>query len=102
MIYYGFEFDYNFCCSEEELCEVVNDETGEKALVACVNGTIGNTSTIESLLLNVEDSFFNGTTDNETKHCTKTEFGCCPDWTTIAQGKNNEGCPEFVLGKNYT
>ncbi|KAL3985162.1 Kunitz/Bovine pancreatic trypsin inhibitor domain family protein [Acanthocheilonema viteae] len=87
---------------EDELCEVVNDETGEKAMIACGNDTIDNRSgtidAIEKLLLDVEDLFFNGTYDNETKHCTQTEFGCCPDWTAIAEGKNNEGCPQFVLG----
>lgn len=80
---------------------MVSDETGEKAMVDCKNGTTDNTSTIEKLLLDVEDLSSNSTSDNETRHCAKTEFGCCPDWITIAEGANNEGCPEFVLGVYY-
>lgn len=35
---------------------------------------------------------------NVTKHCSKTEFKCCPDWYTPAEGKDYKGCPTFVLG----
>lgn len=37
---------------------------------------------------------------NGTIHCSKTEFKCCPDWYTAADGANNLGCPEFELGKS--
>lgn len=41
----------------------------------------------------------NMTDENATIHCSKTEFGCCPDWYTPAEGPNNQGCEEFVLGE---
>ncbi|VDO17995.1 unnamed protein product, partial [Brugia timori] len=99
----GEESEQSISSSEEKLCEVINDETGDKALIACGNDTItDNTNiTITMLLDDEDDLFLNGTSGNATtttKHCSKTEFGCCPDWITIASGKNNEGCPEFVLG----
>uniref|UniRef100_A0A915Q5B9 Papilin n=1 Tax=Setaria digitata TaxID=48799 RepID=A0A915Q5B9_9BILA len=79
--------------SQEYLCEVMNDESGEKVLIACKNGTI------EKMLLDGGDLLANYTYDNETsKHCSKTEFGCCSDWITPAEGKDNQGCPQFVLG----
>lgn len=31
-------------------------------------------------------------------HCSKTEFGCCPDWYTAANGTDFVGCPEFEIG----
>lgn len=74
---------------------MVNDETGDKALVACANGT---TDEVVEILSVTEDIFLNSTFYNETKHCSKTKFGCCPDWITAAEGNNNEGCPEFILG----
>lgn len=67
-------------------------------MVTCENGTADNSSIIEKMLSNADNLFSDSIYDNETKHCSKTEFGCCPDWTTIAEGKNNEGCPQFVLG----
>ncbi|KAK6107830.1 Kunitz/Bovine pancreatic trypsin inhibitor domain family protein [Brugia pahangi] len=99
----GEESEQSISSSEEKLCEVINDETGDKALITCGNDTItDNTNiTITMLLDDEDDLFLNGTSGNATttaKHCSKTEFGCCPDWITIASGKNNEGCPEFVLG----
>ncbi|CAJ0561770.1 unnamed protein product, partial [Mesorhabditis spiculigera] len=74
--------------SADGLCTVTNED-GEEAKVDCkTNATL------------VEDDIFGNSTDggNATIHCSKTEFGCCPDWSTPAEGKNNEGCPEFVLG----
>lgn len=35
---------------------------------------------------------------NQTIHCSKTEFGCCPDWYTPAERPNYGGCTSFVLG----
>ncbi|OZC05173.1 hypothetical protein X798_07848 [Onchocerca flexuosa] len=94
----GEESEQSLKSSQEGLCEVMNNETGEKALLACENGTFDNTSIIEKMLVDDDDLFSNTTYDNETKHCSKTEFGCCPDWITTAEGKNNLGCPQFVLG----
>uniref|UniRef100_A0A915E0B4 Uncharacterized protein n=1 Tax=Ditylenchus dipsaci TaxID=166011 RepID=A0A915E0B4_9BILA len=51
---------------------------------------------VQELLEAVEDG--NATVSNMTKHCYKTEFKCCPDWYTPAEGINNEGCPQFTLG----
>ena len=39
-------------------------------------------------------------TGNETLHCSKSEFGCCPDWYSPAEGEANLGCPMFVLGES--
>lgn len=37
-------------------------------------------------------------TEPADKHCSRTEFGCCPDWYTAAEGKNFLNCPEIELG----
>ncbi|TKR89373.1 hypothetical protein L596_013487 [Steinernema carpocapsae] len=74
---------------EEEQCQVTNEE-GEVATVACATG--GNQTEIEDLLEGEE------TGENVTIHCSKTDFGCCPDWYTPAEGEDHAGCPEFVLG----
>ncbi|MCP9259675.1 Papilin [Dirofilaria immitis] len=91
--------------SQEELCEVMNDETGDKVLVACGNGTFSNASIIERILFDDDDDLFSNITySNETKHCSKTEFGacnetnfgCCLDGVTLARGSNYEGCGEPI------
>uniref|UniRef100_A0A1I7RSD0 Papilin n=1 Tax=Bursaphelenchus xylophilus TaxID=6326 RepID=A0A1I7RSD0_BURXY len=75
----------------EKECEVTNEETGEVASILCA--AANETLEIADLLLG------NETEDgNATKHCSKTEFGCCPDWYTPAEGKDFLGCPEFILG----
>ncbi|PIC23283.1 hypothetical protein B9Z55_017035 [Caenorhabditis nigoni] len=75
----------------DALCSVTN-ENGEAANVEC--------ATIAPITALLEDVFGNETdsASNETLHCSKSEFGCCPDWFTAATGKNNEGCPSFTLG----
>ncbi|KAK0412851.1 hypothetical protein QR680_006447 [Steinernema hermaphroditum] len=70
---------------EDEQCQVTNEE-GEVATVSC--GT--NATEVEDLL--------EGEGANVTIHCSKTKFGCCPDWYTAAEGENHAGCPQFVLG----
>uniref|UniRef100_A0A158R5U1 Papilin n=1 Tax=Syphacia muris TaxID=451379 RepID=A0A158R5U1_9BILA len=45
-----------------------------------------------------DEVFDNETDSNATVSCTKTKYGCCPDWVNAAEGPNNEGCVEFVLG----
>lgn len=41
----------------------------------------------------------NDTEGNMTEiHCSKTEFGCCQDWYSAAEGPDFAGCPEFELG----
>lgn len=75
---------------EEKLCEVTNEE-GETAQVSC--SATKEPSLGEALLLSV-----NETDENATKHCSKTDFGCCPDWYTPAEGPDFAGCPSFVLG----
>ncbi|ETN71695.1 hypothetical protein NECAME_19214, partial [Necator americanus] len=70
-------------------CQVTNEE-GEMATVDC--------AVANSTATDVEDLFGNGTDTNVTMHCSKSEFGCCPDWFTPAEGPNNAGCPVFVLG----
>ncbi|CAD6186601.1 unnamed protein product [Caenorhabditis auriculariae] len=72
------------------LCNVTSGD-GEEASVECAIMQ-GNATLLEG------DLFGNGTDANGTVHCSKTEFGCCPDWYTPAEGKNKEGCPEFELG----
>lgn len=48
----------------------------------------------------LDNDYIDNTTiiGNVTKHCSKTEFKCCPDWYTPAEGKDYKGCPTFVLG----
>ncbi|MFH4974442.1 hypothetical protein AB6A40_001151 [Gnathostoma spinigerum] len=75
-----------------EMCEVSNAETGESATVQCAPASALN-ETIE-----IEDLLDNITARNESEHCSKSEFGCCPDWYTPATGKDNEGCPIFTQG----
>uniref|UniRef100_A0A914QFX4 BPTI/Kunitz inhibitor domain-containing protein n=1 Tax=Panagrolaimus davidi TaxID=227884 RepID=A0A914QFX4_9BILA len=75
-----------------EECEVTNEKTGETVKIPCAEAA-GN-ATVDAL-----DLFLSNDTDeNATIHCSKTEFGCCPDWYTPAEGPNKEGCPEFILG----
>uniref|UniRef100_A0AC34GKC7 Uncharacterized protein n=1 Tax=Panagrolaimus sp. ES5 TaxID=591445 RepID=A0AC34GKC7_9BILA len=75
-----------------EECEVTNEATGETVKISCAEAA-GN-ATVDAL-----DLFLSNDTDeNATIHCSKTEFGCCPDWYTPAEGPNKEGCPEFILG----
>lgn len=71
------------------LCEVTNKKTGVKVNVSC---SLGN-GTIEDAEL-----FENITAADATLHCSKSKYGCCPDWVTPAEGKNNEGCPKYILG----
>ncbi|KAK6029072.1 Kunitz/Bovine pancreatic trypsin inhibitor domain protein, partial [Ostertagia ostertagi] len=68
----------------------VKSENGETATVDCA---AANATTTD-----FDGLFGNGTDGNGTMHCSKSEFGCCPDWFTPAEGPNNAGCPEFVLG----
>ncbi|KIH45173.1 thrombospondin type 1 domain protein, partial [Ancylostoma duodenale] len=70
-------------------CQVTNEQ-GEIATIECA---VANATTTD-----VDDLFGNGTDTNATMHCSKSEFGCCPDWFTAAEGPNNAGCPVFVLG----
>ncbi|VDM61275.1 unnamed protein product [Angiostrongylus costaricensis] len=67
----------------------VTNEKGEMATIECA---ASNSTAIDM------DLFGNETDTNSTKHCSKTEFGCCPNWVTPANGPNNAGCPIFVLG----
>uniref|UniRef100_A0A1I7XIJ1 ADAM_spacer1 domain-containing protein n=1 Tax=Heterorhabditis bacteriophora TaxID=37862 RepID=A0A1I7XIJ1_HETBA len=73
-------------------CQVTN-ENGDVATVECAAANITSDGT---------DLFGNETDTNKTIHCSKSEFGCCPDWFTAAEGKNNEGCAEFILVKKIT
>ncbi|KAH7730490.1 thrombospondin [Aphelenchoides avenae] len=77
--------------SEEEQCEVTSEETGETVKIPCASTK--EPSLGDALLLSLND-----TDENATKHCSKTEFGCCPDWYTPAEGPSFAGCPSFVLG----
>ncbi|EPB74918.1 Kunitz/Bovine pancreatic trypsin inhibitor domain protein [Ancylostoma ceylanicum] len=70
-------------------CQVTNEQ-GEMATVDC--------AVANATVTDVDDLFGNGTDTNATMHCSKSEFGCCPDWFTAAEGPNNAGCPVFVLG----
>uniref|UniRef100_A0A915C8V4 Papilin n=1 Tax=Parascaris univalens TaxID=6257 RepID=A0A915C8V4_PARUN len=74
---------------EEDMCEVKSEETGEVASVECK---------VANVTLEAEELLDNVTAENITVHCSKTEFGCCPDWTSPAEGKDNKGCPVFVQG----
>ncbi|KAI6189901.1 hypothetical protein M3Y97_00058300 [Aphelenchoides bicaudatus] len=78
--------------TEEDECEATNEETGEIAKILC--SAINKTSDFAEALLLGNDT----DVENQTIHCSKTEFGCCPDWYTPAEGKDFAGCPEFVLG----
>ncbi|KJH46710.1 Kunitz/Bovine pancreatic trypsin inhibitor domain protein [Dictyocaulus viviparus] len=70
-------------------CTVTN-EKGETVTLDCA---LANRTTME-----MQDLFGNETDTNATLHCSKTKFGCCPDWFNPAEGPNNDGCPTFVLG----
>ncbi|GMR58285.1 hypothetical protein PMAYCL1PPCAC_28480, partial [Pristionchus mayeri] len=74
---------------KEEMKECkLTSEDGTEASVDC-GVMAGN-------LTDVEEGDLMG---NETTiHCSKTEFGCCPDWYTPASGAGNEGCETFVQG----
>ncbi|KAK6040480.1 hypothetical protein COOONC_22014 [Cooperia oncophora] len=61
--------------------------------MATVDCSVANATTTD-----LDGLFGNGTDGNATMHCSKSEFGCCPDWVTPAEGKNNAGCPTFTLG----
>lgn len=76
-------------------CEVTNEKTGEKTKILC-SFTISpsNNDEIENLLLSINAT----ESENSTKHCSKTKFGCCPDWYTPAEDKNQKGCIKFKLG----
>ncbi|KAI1722741.1 ADAMTS-like protein 2 [Ditylenchus destructor] len=79
---------------EETKCEVTDEKTGEAIQVPC-SVTIPP-QTVEDILGGEDE---NGTMgQNITKHCSKTEFGCCPDWYTPAESTDYAGCPEFTLG----
>uniref|UniRef100_A0A914S533 BPTI/Kunitz inhibitor domain-containing protein n=1 Tax=Parascaris equorum TaxID=6256 RepID=A0A914S533_PAREQ len=67
----------------------LSEETGEVASVECK---------VANVTLEAEELLDNVTAENITVHCSKTEFGCCPDWTSSAEGKDNKGCPVFVQG----
>uniref|UniRef100_A0A7E4W9T4 Papilin n=1 Tax=Panagrellus redivivus TaxID=6233 RepID=A0A7E4W9T4_PANRE len=75
---------------EPETCEVTNEASGDKVSVPC-----GLNATVDDL-----DAFLSNETEpeNVTIHCSKTEFGCCPDWYTTAEGPAHAGCPEFIQG----
>ncbi|GMS79468.1 hypothetical protein PENTCL1PPCAC_1643 [Pristionchus entomophagus] len=74
---------------KEEMKECkLTSEDGTEASVDC--GLMSGNGT------DVEEGDLMG---NETTiHCSKTEFGCCPDWYTPAAGAGNEGCESFVQG----
>uniref|UniRef100_A0A914I3N7 Papilin n=1 Tax=Globodera rostochiensis TaxID=31243 RepID=A0A914I3N7_GLORO len=81
------------------LCEIVNQDTMEKFQIPCADTVLAAANETVELLKMAEDEAIGGTnaTDGE-KHCSKSEFGCCPDWSTPAEGPNYAGCPKFVLG----
>nr|CAD2169296.1 unnamed protein product [Meloidogyne enterolobii] len=73
---------------KEELC-TLESQTGERLQIPCT--TIAPSVVVGDLLkANVSE--------NETINCSKTEFGCCPDWYTPAEGPELAGCPVFTLG----
>ncbi|CAI4225042.1 unnamed protein product [Auanema sp. JU1783] len=76
--------------AEPAECQVTN-ENGDEATVDCKAANLTATEDFDLLGNETIDG-------NATIHCSKTEFGCCPDWYTPASGKNNEGCESFVLG----
>ncbi|KAI6186600.1 hypothetical protein M3Y98_00150400 [Aphelenchoides besseyi] len=87
---------------EDDQCEVTNEETGEVVNITCsaANKTTGADDDIANLLLG-DGQGGNETEvggENATVRCSKTEFGCCPDWYTPAEGPKYHGCPDFVLG----
>ena len=84
-------FDLTSVLDVSRLCEVKSEDTGEVIKVKC---SLANETVID------EEMFGNVTVGNVTKHCSKSEFGCCPDWTTPAEGRDNAGCPEFILGNS--
>lgn len=86
------QFITDFYNRSDGLCEVMSFETGDSAKIECELAKVAN-RTLEDIQL-----MDNVTIENVTLHCSKSEFGCCPDWTTRAEGKNNSGCPIFVLG----
>ncbi|PAV70271.1 hypothetical protein WR25_24086 isoform C [Diploscapter pachys] len=78
------------CQKKDEMCPVTSG-TGDEAMVAC--------NLAQNLTMADDDGLLgNETSGNATIHCSKTQFGCCPDWFTPAEGKNNEGCETFELG----
>ncbi|VDL77182.1 unnamed protein product [Nippostrongylus brasiliensis] len=84
--------------------EEAPEGSGEEKAGECqVSSDNGETATVSCLTSNVtsaegDDLFGNATDTNATMHCSKSEFGCCPDWFTPAEGPGNAGCPVFVLG----
>jgi hypothetical protein len=76
------------------MCDVKNEKTGDTASVPCSSITMENDTIVEQL------EAMNGT-DNGTLHCSKTKYGCCPDWYTVADDPNGAGCPSFVLGETH-
>lgn len=81
----------------EPFCEVTNEENGEKIKVLC-SATIPPTTKDEVAALLGAENDNTTLAGNATKHCSKTEFGCCSDWYTAAEGTDYKGCPTFVLG----
>ncbi|CAB3397113.1 unnamed protein product [Caenorhabditis bovis] len=76
---------------DNTMCNLTSAD-GDEASVEC--STMASTISSEK-----SELLGNETADgNATIHCSKTEFGCCPDWYTPASGKNNEGCDEYILG----
>ncbi|GMT09209.1 hypothetical protein PFISCL1PPCAC_506 [Pristionchus fissidentatus] len=74
---------------EEEMKECkLTSENGTEASVDCGLMAGGNGTGVEEGDL----------MSNATLHCSKTEFGCCPDWYTPATGPANGGCDAFVQG----
>lgn len=80
-------------CSE--LCNFT-DATNATLMIPCLNVTMHEMNMTGGNI--TDDDFLE---DNSTKEidCKDTEFGCCPDWYTPANGTNNEDCPIYELGK---
>ncbi|KRY54793.1 Papilin, partial [Trichinella britovi] len=89
------------------MCNLTNSEN-VTVEVPCMNITsnpdMSNDTDIllsdtTATLFNETDLFGNETLGNETDvHCSKTEFGCCPDWVTPALGPDNLNCTNYELG----
>ncbi|KAL3087023.1 hypothetical protein niasHS_005262 [Heterodera schachtii] len=94
----------------KEMCEIETVDTKEKLQIPCSEAAAVTKTMNETVQLikmaSADETAPEAKETNATaeeaapaeKHCSKTEFGCCPDWNTPAEGPNYAGCPKFVLG----
>lgn len=46
------------------------------------------------------NSSFTSFSSSSAPNCSQTEFGCCDDGVTTAQGPDRENCPDYVIDLN--